>query len=152
MDISIVCPKFNISLVKYNVLEASFKKVKIWVTVWLWPKHKLLCSLYFSFVMHGWCDQTSSIYYTIHWKVTCYDSIVDEPPHNKIVTFWQFFGNFLTLKIYFCCNFLLSQNKIVIFWRKCYGKKLHHLGHKFKVLGSFLSISTIFYNFFANWL
>jgi len=58
MDISIVCPKFNISLVKYNVLQASFKKVKIWVTVWLWPKHKLLCSLYFSFVMHGWCDQT----------------------------------------------------------------------------------------------
>ncbi len=35
MDISIVCPKFNISLVKYNVLGASFKKVQIRVTVWL---------------------------------------------------------------------------------------------------------------------
>jgi hypothetical protein len=38
----------------------------------------------------------------------------------------KFLANFLTLKYIFCCNFLLSQKKVVIFWRKCYGKKLHH--------------------------
>jgi hypothetical protein len=59
MDIFIVCPKFNISLVKYSVLEASFKKVKIWITICLWSKHNFFYSLYFSFVTHGWHDQTS---------------------------------------------------------------------------------------------
>jgi len=121
MDISIVCPKFNISLVKYSVLKASFKKVKIWVIIWLWSKHKLLCNLYFSFVTHGWCDQASSIYCTIHWKATCYDSIVDEPLHNKSY-FLAIFGQNFDLKIFFLLwiPFISKENNHI------FGKKIHH--------------------------
>jgi hypothetical protein len=81
-----------------------------------------LCNLYFSFLTHGWCNQASTIYCTIHWKVTCYYSIVDKPLHNKKVFFLKIFD----LKFFFCYNFLFSQKKVAIFWRKCFGKNIHH--------------------------
>jgi hypothetical protein len=144
----VLCVPNLISLVKYSVLKASFKKVKIWIIVWLWSKHKLCVASNFSFVTHGWCDHRSSIYCTIHWKVTCYDSIVDEPLHDKRVNFWQ---NFDLQYIYICNTFLFSLKKYPNFGGNVLGKKFTTLGHKFLLLGNFFSISTLFYKLFANW-
>jgi hypothetical protein len=51
------------------------------------------------------------------------------------------FGKILTFKKKNCCNFLLSQKKIVIFWRKCYGKKLHHPWTKNLGFGQFFFLN-----------
>jgi hypothetical protein len=57
------------------------------------------------------------------------------------VIFWNFFGKILILKHIFCCNFFFSQKKIAIFWRKCFGKKIHHPWTKILSFGQFFFIN-----------
>jgi hypothetical protein len=131
MDISIVYPKFNISLVKYSVLEASFKKVKIWVIVWLWSKHKLLCTLYFSFVTHGWCDQTSSIYCTIIGKLhIMIQLLMNHYIIRELLSgnFWAKFWPKNRFVVVICFYF---KRKQPYFGGNVLGKKFTTLGHKF---------------------
>jgi hypothetical protein len=61
-----------------------------------------------------------------------------------------FFGKILTSKYFFCCTFLFSQKKIAIFWRKCFGKKIHHPWTQILAFGQFFFNFHIFLQTFCQ--
>ncbi len=126
MDISIVCPKFNISLVKYSVLEASFKKVKIWITIWLWSKHKFLCSLYFSFSRMD--DATKHQLYIAPSIGKLH--VMIQLLINHCITREFFARKILTLKYFFVVISFFLKKKRPYFGGNVLGKRFTTLGHK----------------------